>query len=167
MPKRTRKIDTLTPGVPRQLSLFDIVLLRDAQKSTADKTSAGACNIAQPIRKALVESIQASGLSRAVIAERMSELLSIKINALQLDCWTAASKNSHRFPAEYAAAFCVVTGRIDLLQVMAGPTDCYVLESQKALRAEIGQIEEQIAALAARRKEIRKYIAQTQRGVSA
>ncbi|MGE5608122.1 MAG: hypothetical protein ACM359_02615 [Bacillota bacterium] len=154
----------VTPGVPRQLSLFDIIVLRDARKST-DRTP-GICNIAHSVRQALADGINQCGMSRAAIAERMSELLGVKISATQLDCWTAKSKEAHRFPAEYAAAFCLAVGKIDVLNVIAGPADCYVLESQDALLAELGQIEEQRKALADRGREIKRYL-HTLRGVGA
>lgn len=168
MPKRTQRFDQTRPGMPRQLSLFDIIVLRDAEKRSQVRTP-GICNIAQAIRRAITDSIKHSGLSRAEIAERMSEMLNVNVSPTQIDCWTAGSKKGHRFPAEFVPAFCAAVGCNDILQVLAGPVDCYVLETQEALLAELGEIEEQQSALAARRKEIKRFMQSQlqQRGVIA
>lgn len=63
------------------------------------------------IKKVLREAMD-RGLSRDRVVDRMNlclpELVASgkKITKRQLDCWTANSKQEHKFPLEYLSAFC-------------------------------------------------------------
>jgi hypothetical protein len=55
---------------------------------------------------------------RLQIAEEMSILTGQRITERMLDSWTAESKELHRFPLAFVAAFCQVTNNFDLLSLV-------------------------------------------------
>lgn len=87
-----------------QLSLFEIIqkLSKEAKTET---TKAGSFNIDVRLRHLISDAIKNSPLSRELIAGKMSELLGVEITKSQIDSWSAESKENHRFPFAYSAAF--------------------------------------------------------------
>ncbi len=90
----------------------------------------------------------------------MSELVGTEITKSQIDSWTAESKEYHRFPAEYLPAFCQVTGSREPLRIIAELIQCHLLESNDALLAELGRIDQAKRDLARRERAIREYLEQ-------
>jgi hypothetical protein len=90
----------------------------------------------------------------------MSELVGVEITKSQLDTWTAESKEYHRFPAEYLPAYCTVTGYKEPLYIMARLLQCYLLESEEALLAELGRIDQVKRDLSRKEKAVREYLTQ-------
>ncbi len=149
---RKRK-DVPSPG---QLTIFDFVKENEALKETA--LQPGSFNISNQLRGELSEGLRRSGMSRFEIAAKMSELVGTEITKSQLDSWTAESKEYHRFPAEYLPAFCQVTGHKDLLRMMVKLIHCYLLESEEALLAELGRIDQTKRDLMKREKAVRELL---------
>ncbi|ACV64880.1 conserved hypothetical protein [Desulfofarcimen acetoxidans DSM 771] len=145
-------------SVPGQLSLFDFVeeIQQEQEKST--EINPGSLNISLQLRNTLSEGLKYSSLSRFEVACRMSELVGVEITKSQLDSWTAESKEHHRFPAEYLPAFCHVTGFKQPLKMMAKLVQCYLLESEEALLAELGKIDQVRKDLSRREKTVRDLI---------
>lgn len=79
------------------------------------------------VRTELVQAIKRCELSRYQIAARLSELHQCEISKDMLDKYTAESGLHYRFPAEWSAGFCLVTGTAGLLQVIAQPARQVVL----------------------------------------
>ena len=139
-----------------QMSIFDHVRECEAQRYMGPQP--GSFNIANQLRGEISEGLRRSGTSRFEVAARMSELCGVEISKSQLDSWTAESKEYHRFPAEYLAAFCHVTGYVEPLRVMAQMVRCYLLESKDALMAELGKIDQTKRELSKREKAVRDLI---------
>lgn len=144
------------PPSPGQLSLFDYIKEGEAQKEMEPQP--GSMNISIQLRAELSEGLRQSGLSRFEAAARMSELVGVEITKSQLDSWTAESKEYHRFPAEYLPAFCQVTGHKEPLKVMARMIQCYLLESEDALMAELGKIDQAKKDLTKKEKAVRDLL---------
>jgi len=138
--------------VPGQQSLFDIIVETEEQRKTAPQP--GSMNISSQLRTELSEGLRKSGLSRYEVAGRMSELIDIEITKSQLDSWTAESKEFHRFPAEYLPAFCAVTSHKEPMRLMARLIQCHLLESEEALLAELGRINQAKRDLARQEKAV-------------
>jgi hypothetical protein len=149
-----------TPS-PGQLSLFDLDL---GAALTEMKPQPGSLNISNQLRSELSEGLRQAGMSRYEAAARMSELVGVEITKSQLDSWTAESKEYHRFPAEYLPAFCQVTGYKEPLRLMAKLVQCFLLESEGALLAELGRIDQLKRDLNRREKAVRGYLLQTRTG---
>lgn len=150
---RNRKTAPPSPG---QLSLFDYIKEGEAQKNMEPQP--GSFNISNQLRAELSEGLRQSGLSRYEVAARMSELVGLEITKSQLDSWTAESKEYHRFPAEYLPAFCMVTGYKEPLRSMARIIQCFLLESEDALHAELGKIDQAKKDLTKREKAVRDLL---------
>lgn len=150
-----RKKAVPTPG---QQSLFDFIKESEAQKEVAPVP--GSFNISNQLRAELSEGLRRSSLSRYEVAGRMSELMDVEITKSQLDSWTAESKEFHRFPAEYLAAYCAVTGHKEPLRIMARLVQCHLLESEEALLAELGRIDQAKRDLNKQEKTVRDLIQQ-------
>lgn len=144
------------PPSPGQLSLFDFVREGEAQKNMEPQP--GSMSISNQLRGEISEGLRQSGLSRFEVAARMSELLGVEITKSQLDSWTAESKEGHRFPAEYLPVFCRVTGYNEPLRMMARMVQCYLLESEDALHAELGRIDRAKKDLTKKEKAVRDLL---------
>ncbi|OUN00481.1 MAG: hypothetical protein BAA04_08255 [Firmicutes bacterium ZCTH02-B6] len=145
-----------------QLSLFD-VLQDAATKMTPTEPAPGSMDMGSCIRQSISEAIRRSGLKRWEIAGRMSELLGVEITESMLNAWSAESREDRRFPAEYLAAFCYVTGDREILRAIARKVHCWLLESEEAVMAELGRINWQRQQLAAREREVKAYLAEMKR----
>jgi hypothetical protein len=154
MSKTKRKID---PGASNQLSLFDIVKQNHMQRiETA--SNAGSFNIDQRIREMLSEGLRQCDFDRYEAASRMSRLVGREITKSHLDSWSAESKEERNIPAKYLPAFCHVTGYKEPLRLMAEMIQCYLLESEEALMAELGKIECQKRELSQKEKAVRDFL---------
>lgn len=144
------------PPSPGQLSLFDFVREGEAQKKMEPQP--GSMNISNQLRGEISEGLRQSGLSRFEVAARMSELVGVEITKSQLDSWTAESKEGHRFPAEYLPVYCQVTGYNEPLRMMARMVQCFLLESEDALHAELGRIDRAKKDLNKKEKAVRDLL---------
>lgn len=143
-------------GRPGQISLFDIV--KEQQEKHSSKPRTGSFNIKNELQEMLSEGLKYYGGSRYDAAAKMSELLGQEITKTMLDSWTAESKMNHRFPAEYLPAFCHITGYKEPLDKMAKMIDCYLLESEDALLAELGKIEKAKRELSNKETAIKDFL---------
>lgn len=159
MSKQKRNIDR---GGTNQLSLFDTVVSTYYENIVMPQRranmEAGGFNVDSQLRNLLSEGLKSCQLSRWEVAAKMSEGLDVEITKSMLDSWTAESKEGHRFPAGYLAAFCRVTGYVEPIRLIAELMDCYLLESREALLADLGRIDEMKRKLTQREKEIRQYM---------
>lgn len=155
MAKNRRKIDSEPSN---QLSLFDIVKQRQIDQLIVN--ASGSCDISQRLKELISEGLRQCNFDRYEAAARMSRLVGHEVSKSQLDSWTAESKESYRFPAEYLPAFVRVTGYKEPLRVMAELVQCYLLESEEALLAELGKIDCQKRELTQKEKAVREYLKQ-------
>lgn len=139
-----------------QISIFDLIREDEAQRYC--RPAPGSFNLACQLREEISLGLKQCPMSRFEVAARMSELVGVEITKSQLDSWTAESKEYHRFPAEYLPAFCYVTGYKEPLRVMARPVQCYLLESEEALLAELGRIDQVKRDLTRREKTVREML---------
>ncbi len=149
--KQTAMNDDMQP------SLFDIIK-EDEQKRTNNTLAPGSMNISCRLRSELSEGLRRCYYTRYEVAARMSDLLGVEVTKSQLDSWTAESKEYHRFPAEYLPAFCAVTGYKEPLRNMARLVQCYLLESEEALLAELGRIDQLKRDLTKKEKSVRDFL---------
>jgi hypothetical protein len=136
-----------------QLSLFD--LLSQEVNERQPEPGAGSANIREKLKAALLLALkEALPKSRWQVAGDMSHLLGIEISKYQVDSWVAESKEGHRIPTEYLAAFCLACGSHAPLHVLNDTCRLYTVKGPDALRAELRRDEEEIKARqAAKRKK--------------
>jgi hypothetical protein len=159
MTKNRRNLD----GIPsNQMSLFDIIKMNQSEKPSI--LEPGSFDISQRLKEMLSEGLRRCDFDRYEAAAQMSRLVGCEITKSQLDSWTAESKETYRFPAEYLPAFVRVTGYKEPLRVMVELVQCYILESEEALHAELGKINCQRRELAQREKEVREFLKQVEGG---
>lgn len=151
MSTKKQKIDTL---VSSQLTIFDMVRNMTNNQAPAP----GSFDISRQFRESLTEALKLSSGSRYEAAARMSELLGSEVTKTMIDAWTAESKEGHRFPAEYLAAFCQVTNSIEPLRIIAGLVKCHLVESKEALLVELARIDQAERELSKRKKIVRDYL---------
>lgn len=159
MPKGARKMDKAPSS---QLSLFDMV--RERQFERIKQHQEGSLAAGPRLRAALSSTLKACPYDRYEVAGRMSRLLGRTITKDQLDAWTAESKEGHRIPAEYLPAFCQAAGSVEPLRLLADMSDCFLLESEDALKAELGRIAMEKRELAKQEKAVRELLEQMLRG---
>jgi len=139
-----------------QPSLFD--LIREDERRASQEAAPASFNISYRLRSEISEGLKQCPYSRYEVAAKMSELLGVEITKSQLDSWTAESKEYHRFPAEYLPAYCAVTGHKEPLRIMARLVNCYLLESEEALLAELGRIDQAKRELTRKERAIREFL---------
>jgi hypothetical protein len=154
----TKKNKNLSPNQP---NLFEWI------KSQPQGQPAGSLDIDSELRAAISEDLKVAcdgagrGISRFEVAARMSELTGREVTASMLYNWTAESHSENNFPLKLLPAFLIATGRqrrtFEFLSRRAG---LFALPGPEALRAEIGQIEEQIRALQKERIKRRIFLTQ-------
>ena len=86
---------------PRQLSLEDGFW----EIPRAPRLVSGSLAYGEELCGVLAQALKETPLSRSEIAARMSDLAAADISEATLNAWTARSKDRHRFPFEFAAAF--------------------------------------------------------------
>jgi len=156
---RKRKNDQALPEGAQQMSLFDVIKEQQRKKASGhDVLEAGSMNISLRLREELSKGLKQCSYSRYEVAARMSELTGVEISKSQLDSWTAESKEAHRFPAEYLPAFVAATGHKEPLRLMAQMVQCYLLESEEALMAELGKIDQLKKDLSRKEKAVRELL---------
>jgi hypothetical protein len=143
---------------PNQLSLLDVLKKEEERMLLGLRDVPGALNMRSLVRNALYEAIKASHLTRWEIAAKMSELTDQEISKYTLDTWTSESKEGHRFPLEYAAAFCRVTGSTTLLERVCQPVGMFALGGPDALRSQKQQLADQMAEMRKKSAEIDQMI---------
>lgn len=119
----------------------------------------GSLNFNIPLRHLLSEILKSSPKSRVEVAALMSELTGDPhISVHSINAWSAESREGHRFPLEYLAAFEVATETTALTAWVADIRGGKVLMGKEALDAEIGKLERL-------RDEATKQIKQLKRAV--
>jgi hypothetical protein len=69
---------------------------------------------------------------RAQVAEEMSVLVGREITERMLDSWCAETKELHRFPLAFAAAFCQVTNNFDLIDLIVRKAGVRIMRADQA-----------------------------------
>ena len=99
------------------------------------------------INQAIREARQA-GNGRERLVDRMNLALGADlITKRQLDSWTANSKEQHRFPLEYLAAFCWATGSDAPLRVLASALGYDLVDAREAAAMRLGEMQLEQARL--------------------
>lgn len=135
---------------PLTLDLFDV--------PRAPAATEGALNYTTELCHLLSDALKRSPRSRYEVAARMSELLGHEVTKYQIDSWTAESRDGHRFPFEYAAAFEAAIESYCLSDLLALKRGCRVLRGEEALLAELGRIDQTKAELTQRERAIKNYL---------
>jgi hypothetical protein len=134
---------------PLQLSLDDYYVIPQPPPPTS-----GSLNFDHELRATLSTALKECPHSRAEIAARMSELTGDDITIHMLNAWTAESREFHRFPFGYAAAFEVATGSQVLQLLLARKRGSLVLMGQEALDAELGLVRRRLKELQVKEREL-------------
>jgi hypothetical protein len=135
-----------------QLSLID-----DAYPvPPAPSTAPGSLDMDAELRGILSEAITASGLTRTIIAARMSDLIGQPVTVAQLNDWTGVSHRQHRFPASYLCAFEVATESTALQALICRKRGSLLLVGKEALDAELGRVRRQLDQLKNKERELVK-----------
>lgn len=144
-------------GPDNQLNLFEVIQ-RLSRETKSEVSRGGSFNVDARVRALLSDALKRCPVSREVVAGKMSELLGVEITKSQLDSWTAESKENHRFPFVYAAAFCEAAGDVEILRLTAELAGCYLLKGEDALLTELGRIEKTKEELAKKERLIRQTL---------
>jgi hypothetical protein len=137
-----------------QLGLFDIL-----RQDQADRQSnrPGRLNVVAQINAAIKNATRNAPKSRETIADEMTELTGERVTAGMINNWTADS-HPHDMPGRFYAAFCIVTGDIELIRIQAEAAGVYTLPGSDALRAEIQKIDEETRKLQAQKRKRQLFL---------
>lgn len=137
--------------LPRWFIKKIAILLIDVHEKTESPDS---FQIAHRLKKKLSEGIKKSGLSRNIIAAKMSEMLGYEITKTMLDAYTAESKENHRVPAEWLPPFCMVTNYYEPIKLLNRLARLPLPDTDKLVEMEIARIRKEIEE---REQELKKY----------
>ena len=115
------------------------------------------------IRNALSRAGKESQPSRAEIAARMSDLIfgdsgDGEITKVQIDAWTAPSRDAWRFPLEYLPAFIEATAAHWLLDLIAEKVGCKALVGREVMDAELGRLRRRQEELRQQERDLKKLM---------
>lgn len=144
---------------PGQRSLFE--LLQAEREHRHEQRGARLC-VSGRLMVAVREAIRQAPKSREAIAEEMSETAGCAVSVHQVNNWTAES-HPHRLPAELLPAFCVATGSLEPLRVLAEVAGLYTLPGPDALRAEIHKLDEEARQLAREKRKRELFLREMER----
>lgn len=147
-PKRLRP--TLDP---RQQDLLDGLYVVPTPPRLVAGSMGCAAQMCGLIAAALDHARDTAGLSRAMVAARMSELTGELITQHQIDAMAAPS-HGMRFPLQWTAALVEATGSHDLLAYLAQQVGGMFLIGREALDAHLGQVRRQMADLKKREQQL-------------
>lgn len=144
----------------QQTGLFDLFQCqrvgRDAfQHGTFNIFQHGTFNISSELNAAIKKSIRLKPTNRESIADKMTELLGIKITDSMLNNYTAES-HRHRIPAEFVPAFCIAANTLEPIRVLAEAAGVFTVCNPDSLRADIQNDEDELKV---RQQNIRKKVA--------
>jgi len=120
--------------------------------------SEGSLNYAVELCGVLSAALKRTEKTRYAVAARMSELLGQEVSKYQIDAWTAESREGHRFPFEFAAAFEVACDTTDLQTLLGRKRGSRILVGEDALLTELGRIEKMKGELALRERALKDRI---------
>lgn len=87
----------------------------------------GSFNDETIVRSLVTEAIRLCGKSREQIADEMTVMVGEKITLRMLNSYTSAAAEQHRFPQQYARAFCAATGDSRLLRCIAERAGLHII----------------------------------------
>lgn len=137
MAKTKRKIDM---AMEKQMSIFDMLEEIEVQKRQGP--DAGSLNMGARIKEELSSALKSVPLKRWEIAGRMSEYTGAEITDSMLNAWTADSKEGHRFPLEYLAAFCWATGDYTVIEMVAKGCGCHLTKGREVVLLKMAQLDD-------------------------
>lgn len=153
MPK---KIDVPSPN---QLSIFDLIRqVSEIQKPTHGTGAEGSLDLDAQIREAISATLKNSIHDRYGIAAKMSRLMAKEITKSMLDSWSAESKETNRFPLSCLNPLITATDDKSILRLLCEKAGGYFIESEDALRLELGKLEEQEKEIKDKRKAITEFL---------
>lgn len=154
MPK---KIDI---PAPNQLSIFDLIKhVAELQKPAHDTGFAeGSLDLDTVLRELISKTLKASKHDRYGVAAKMSRLMAREVTKSMLDSWSAESKETNRFPLNYLSALITATEDKSILRFLCEKAGGYFIESEDALRLELGKLEEQSREIDEKRKAIQEFL---------
>jgi len=103
--------------------------------------TAGGLDCGVELRHCISEIIKSSGRDRFAIAAEMSRLTGRDITKTMIDAWSAESRESWRFPFEFAPAFEAATNSYGLLQYFASKRGVKIYAGEDIFSAELGKQE--------------------------
>jgi DNA mismatch repair ATPase MutS len=156
MAKCRKRIDM----IPGQGSIFDIIekIEKDKANHIPDQATPGQLNLDASIRELITEALKKTTLSRYQVAAAMSRDLGREVTKAMLDSWSAESKEANKFPLAYLNAFMKATGDKQIIRLTCSTSGGYYIESEDALRLELGKIAEERKKLSEKERFIRDYL---------
>ncbi|MEO0589086.1 MAG: hypothetical protein AAFZ11_00850 [Pseudomonadota bacterium] len=104
----------------------------------------------------VLASAKQEGLSRSVIAAKMSDVLDERVSKEMLDAYSSPARSDHRVPASRLMALLVVTDRQDLLRPVLSKIGIGALIGEEVKVARIGQLERMITKAQSELKGLKK-----------
>lgn len=153
MAKKTRKIDI---GMEKQLSIFD--MLEDLEEKKAQGPKPGSLNMGAQIRSGLAEALKNVPSKRWEVAGRMSDFVGAEITESMLNSWTADSKEGHRFPLEYIAAFCWATGDYTVMDMVAHNCGCHLTKGREVVLLQMARLDDMQRRIDKEREQMLAYM---------
>lgn len=113
------------------------------------------------------EMLNSDGRDRYEIAAEVSKLLADEVSKTMLDAYASPSREDHKIPHSRLMAIVVVTQRYDLFDRHLRETGCGVITGRELETAELGSIEQEISALKAKARDLRRTAKPIRRGGSS
>lgn len=151
------KVDLDTPR-PDIFAHMQQIAERQLPTAQVGSVSPGSLNIDAILREMINHSLKRSKLDRYRVAADMSRLIGKDISKAMLDAFSSESKEGHRFPAAYLAAFVVVTGDVSILAMLCQKVGGFFVPGENVLALQLARLQEEKLELDCREKMIRNLL---------
>jgi len=108
--------------------------------------------------------LREDGRGRGLIAKAMSSLLAEDVTPMMVDAYASEARSGHNISASRWWALVAVTGRFDVADAIAVRTGARVLSGEDIRATELGHLQAEADAIAARMKALRASAAPVGRG---
>ena len=161
MAKKKAKLDM---GEEKQLSIFD--MLEDIEEKKRQGPEAGSLNMGSRVKECLSLALKSVAFKRWEIAGRMSDYMGIEVTESMLNAWSADSKEGHRFPLEYLAAFCWATGDYSLIELVAHGCGCHLTKGREVVLLKMAQLDDMERKIQREKAQMLTYMEKMEREFS-
>ncbi len=96
-------------------------------------------NLDLAVRKGISAAVKQAPKSQAQIADDLTRLTGRRVTTHMLYTFSAESREEHRFPAAWLAAFCVATRNLGILQTIAEYAGCKLITAEEAMLIDLAR----------------------------
>lgn len=139
----------------RRSSLSDLQMVFSFDVPAAAQQPGDLAGFSAMVTASVARMLREERRPRSEVARAMSDLLGEQVSKSMLDVYSSESHSGHNISASRWWALVAATGRFDVADAIAARTGARLLSGDEIKAAELGHLQAEADAIAARIKELR------------